>query len=64
MEGKQQQQKKRSEYIRQKTFKSYSNVFFREDDEFFEWSDVLKNMYAWGREFHHKNTRCEVRFKI
>ena len=39
-------------------------MFFRGGDNFFEWSDVLKNMFAWGRGVHHKNTRWDVRFKI
>ena len=41
--------------------------YFLGDDGLFEWSDVLKNMYAWGRGFHDKNTRwggAGMRFKI
>ena len=26
-------------------------MFFRGGDNFFEWSDVLKNMFAWGGGF-------------
>lgn len=31
--------------------------YFLGDDGLFAWSDVLKNMYPWGRGFHDKNTR-------